>query len=68
MDDLDDICGAGTSSSLDLSAEEYVDLITDTLATFESVGVVGDIIVPAEEIDDVCQVSCVLMWVRQARE
>ena len=52
IDSLDDACGAGTSE-LDLSAEDYATIIGDAVRLLEPT---ADLIVPADDIDTVCQV------------
>lgn len=52
IDSLDDACGAGTSE-LDFSPVDYVTIIGDAVRLLEST---ADLIVPADDIDTVCQV------------
>lgn len=52
---LDAICGPGTSA-LDLSATDYLEIITDTLALIEEDEVAYGTTIQEDEVDTVCQV------------
>lgn len=54
-DDLDAICGAGTSA-LDLSATDYVGIISDALAMVERDEYTYGMFIQEDEVDTVCQV------------
>lgn len=50
--ELDVVCGAGTED-LDLSASDYVNIMSNTTEVLaENI----DDVIPADEIDDICQV------------
>lgn len=50
--ELDDACGAGTED-LDLSAADYVDIMSNTTAI---VAEMVPSVIPADEIQNICQV------------
>ena len=51
--ELDDACGAGTSTGLDPSAEEYIAIIDDIISLLEE----SDLSIPAAEVGNVCEVQ-----------
>lgn len=53
---LDEACGEGTSE-VDLSAGDYLEVISKFSSLLDDMGRV-DFIIPAEDIGSVCQVRC----------
>lgn len=51
--ELDDVCGAGTSTDLDPSAGDYVTMIEDVVLLLQDD---AGLSIPAAEIDTYCQV------------